>query len=253
MSATRPLLKDLVTQEVAILASAALVLLSVLRIYYFVSFDTAAALAVMSVANRTQILISTLLTILIILGPLSLVFPPTRRWMLAGNYPNAPFKAQLRTALVWVPFAPLIVSAMSLPILVGLFIGSVIAWTVAWKKKRRGAHAGAGPSPSGSGHTWIVVTFTAIVLANSLYTPWLPREAVIIEKREEPIIGYVIGDQGDKMLVFERSEGVHWVDNEIILNRDICANTAMWWSGSIATLLHGNGVDCAARQNSGEE
>ncbi len=119
-----------VDRHLAVIASAAVVLFAGLRVFFVSGFDAPAALTILSVADRTTILFSTVLYVFGSLGPLLLVSSRTRRWMLAGNTSGADVWTQLRTATVWGIVSVALFSVITLGAVIGLCAGLVLASTI---------------------------------------------------------------------------------------------------------------------------
>lgn len=258
---SRPPLTEFASQHLAIVASAMLVLLSVLRVYYFVRFDTATALSVLSVANRTQILVSTVLNVLIFVGPLLLIFDPTRKWMTAGFTPGGPFGAYLRIGVVWMPLFPVMILAISLPVVLGALLGMVCNWMLKkrrTKKQKRNDNEHRDDEHEAFLGTvrehWgklALVAFVGTLIVFSLNRPWLPLESMTIANSSERIVGYVIGEQAGKVLVYEPGEPVHWVDDADVTNRENCAPQESVWTAPAYALIHKDGADCSHDRETG--
>ncbi|MDQ0867904.1 hypothetical protein QFZ70_000377 [Arthrobacter sp. V1I9] len=228
-----------VKEHLALIASASLVLLSVIRVYYFAALNPDVALTVLSVANRTQVLVSTLLNAIVTIAPFMLLIAPLRQWMLAGNQTGAPFKDQLRTGIVWVPLAPILLSTLSAALIAGYLLGGVLLWIAALRKRRKQedkAVASKKASPYKGEGTWVLTTILGTTLMLTLITPWQPLEKITLENADKPLIGYVVGEQAGKTLILDKLRKPVWTDSEKVLGREMCAKEESWMNSSLATL-----------------
>lgn len=243
---TRPRILELASQHFALVASAALILLSVIRVYYFVGFDTSSALSVLSVVNRTQVLVSSLLSLLIFIGPFLLIFAPAPAWVMAGHEPGTSFVTKLRLAL-GLAIAPLAITAMSVPLLIGVLIGVTLSLIRA-RRRRKGSSATTSAGLSDS-YNWFISIVIGLAILSMLVTPWQARESLLVKDSDRQTVGYVVGEQAGKILVYETWHGVQWLDQGSLLSRENCAKTSEWWVSSLSGLIHRGGADCTAKED----
>ncbi|THG33446.1 hypothetical protein [Naasia lichenicola] len=234
--------KKLLVSNTALAISAGLVLLSVIRVYYFCNFDVQVALATLSVANRTQVLISTMFNFITTVVPFLFTMPAVRRWLWAGNSNDASPLLTLRTALIWVPLTPLVALSMSIPVAFGWFLGAASLFIV--RKVRKSEKPPKKPASVMLNPVWIMSTLAGFLILFTLYTPWQAREAITIAG--EPTVGYVIGEQAGQTLILDYDKKAMWVKTSDVGTRELCKPTTSWYSGTLASITNPAGVDCLA-------
>lgn len=239
--------RRLIEQHLALVASAAVVVFAGLRVLYFASFNVEAALSILSVANRTNIIVSTVIFILGTLGPSLLMDARFRAWLYAGNRDGAPFAIQLRTAVLGIPLAGYVAAFLRAATALG--IGSAIAVAVLLIRRRRRARRLAGESDRPTGETsngfgWLFATAIGAVLLLGLSRPWQALERFTLAGAN-PIVGYMIGEQAQMSLIVERGGALTWVPTEKLQRRELCAPTPQpWYWQSLSSIPRGGEVDC---------
>lgn len=243
--------------HLALIASAALVAFSGLRVYFFSGFDLPRALTILSVANRTSILVSTFLYLLTAISPSLLVFNRTRAWLLAGNASRASVGLQLRTAVIWIPLG-MMIFALATPLLAAaVVLGSVLGtillrrWATKNRKARDAAQNEQRPAeivgfPKWVGEIpWLLATVVGLGVAFSLLTPWQAKESLSVASADNSIVGYVIGEQAGQLLVVGEKKQLTWVSVDEITARGLCAATDLpWYSSRLTSLLSDTGPKC---------
>lgn len=218
-----------------------------LRVLYFASFNVEAALSILSVANRTNIVVSTVIFMLGALGPSLLMDARFRAWLYAGNRDGAPFAIQLRTAVLGIPLAGYVAAFLSA--VTALAIGLAIAVAVVFIRRRRRARRLSGGSellgadtPNGLG--WLFATAIGAVLLLGLARPWQALERFTLDGAD-PIVGYMMGEQAQMSLIVERGGAITWVPTEKLQGRELCAPTPQpWYWQSLSSIPRGGEVDC---------
>ena len=228
------------TEHLALVASAALVLLSVIRVYIFAAFNPDVALTVLSVANRTQVLASTLLNVIVTVTPFVVVFQPLRQWLFAGQRRNASYAAKLRTAIVWSSLLPLVVSTFSAAMLTGVGIAGIFALLSKWRarrRKERDPDAAEKPNRFAWDLQWIAMLLLGSMLFTVLSKPWQPLEKVKLASSDTPVIGYIIGEQAGKTLIVDKKTKPIWTKSDDVTSRELCVKEQSWMASSLATLM----------------
>lgn len=235
-------------KHLALTASLVLIVLSVTRVYYFTSFNVPAALLVLSVSDRTTILVSTLLSFIVAVSPFVLFIDPLRKWLLQGNEPGASHAAKFRTGLVWLPIAPLVLSTLTVPLIVGYFLGAIVLFIVSRRNARRKmVNPDSRPLELQNSGTlqWIYASTLGVMIVFVLATPWQARESITLASSDAPLVGYVMGEQGGKFLILDDLRKSRWIEGDDIVERNMCRSSTNMWSGApLSSLLHQGGVEC---------
>lgn len=239
-----------VDRHLALLGAIFLVVIAILRVYFVSGFDLPTALAVLAIVDRTQLLTSSVLTGLVFILPLIFIQPAFRKWVLAGNADGAPFSAQMRTALLWIPLSGIVVATFTLPLLGGWFLGWVLYLLLHRWVSRKALKAGKQPpaknapllGPSSS--NWLFATMLGLMAYTVLLQPWLAREAVSLSGNEQ-VVGSVVGTQGEMTLVLGTGRaGAQWVPTEDIESRELCRDRPEWFGATLISLLPREGIAC---------
>lgn len=239
-------------EHFALAASASLVLLSVIRVYYFAGLSPDVALTVLSVANRTQVLVSTLLNGLVILAPLLIFLGPLRKWLLAGNETGASLSAKMRTGIVWLPLAPIVAASLSVSLLFGYTVGGLVAWLVVRRKRKKLASDpdAAGKKNNFVDKEWLLATIVGVAMMAMLSIPWQPLEKITLQSADKPVVGYVIGEQSGKTLIIEKLRQPLWTNSDDVKGRELCAKKDSWMNMTLTAHVLNlanspQGVDCS--------
>lgn len=215
--------RELVRQHVALTISAALVALSVMHIVVVAAFEPQTILALLSVADRTQVLISTVAIAAVTGGAAFLV------GVLAGGLHqlrrivHLPFHQQFVAMLAILTLTFFAVLQLPYVILV-VFPFLVVAVLIARGRQRRAD----APTTEAirSDPIWarrmnlVLALALATALVGVLYLPWVPRENVGL-KNDTTLVAYVIGSQDSStMLLIDHQ--VLWVPTDRIASREVC-------------------------------
>lgn len=208
--------------HLALAISAALITLSVLHVLLVARFDTATALALLSVANRTVILTSTLLSVAASasLGVITAVLPDAPR--LARRIPTSSFAV---TATIAFIVGVLIVAAMQAP-RVGLVIpviGLGIVVLLRPRKTDQGSSSNADATQIGH---MLLATCSALLALSILMMPWVPQENIVVGG--EKTSGFIYGsDQGRFLIMIDQN--AIWVPAERVERRELCSKSNGSW------------------------
>lgn len=228
------------TEHLALVASAALVLLSVIRVYIFAALNPDVALTVLSVANRTQVLVSTLLNVIVTLTPFLVFFPPVRQWLFAGQKQGAPYPVKMRTALVWSLILPFVIATFSAMLVAGFGIAGTLAWFSRWRLRKRiqkDPDAAQKPSRFAGDRQWIAMLLLGSLLFTTISKPWQPLEKLKLSSSDTPVIGYIIGEQAGKTLIVDKQTKPIWTKSDDVTSRELCVKEQSWMSSSLTTLV----------------
>ncbi|MBT2555632.1 hypothetical protein [Arthrobacter sp. ISL-5] len=229
-------------EHFALAASAALVLLSVVRVYYFSAFSPDVALTVLSVVNRTQVLVSTLLNFLAVFAPFLIFIRPYRKWFFAGYNPGASTSVRMIAAVACLPLAPLLASALSPVALASIGAGVLIVWAVSGEDRRRKELRRSVLA--------LIATVATILM---LILPWQPLEKITLQSADNPVVGYVMGEQAGKTLIIDRFRQPLWIKSDEVNGRELCAKKDTWLGITLSTHISNlinrpprpQGVDCS--------
>jgi hypothetical protein len=239
-----------VDRHLALLGAVLLVVIAILRVYFVSAFDMPTALSVLAIIDRTQLLTSSVLTGLVFVLPLIFIQPAFRKWVLAGNKDGAPFSAQMRTALLWIPLSGIVISTFTLPLLIGWFFGWIVYLVIHRWASRNAVRAGKQPPRKNAPlfdqnmNNWIVATMLGYLAFTVLLQPWLAREAVSLRSGEQ-VIGSVVGTQGEMTLLLGAGRsGAQWVSTDAIESRELCRDRPEWYGATLLALLPRDGIAC---------
>jgi hypothetical protein len=84
-----------------------------------------------------------------------------------------------------------------------------------------------------------------MLLMATMFTPWLARESISLSATPERIIGYVVGEQAEKLLIFEESRKITWVDSDAVEKREVCATEGSFWFRTAFSLQDRGGAKCS--------
>jgi hypothetical protein len=207
-----------VISEYALVFTIGLVGIALVRIWAFSNFDSATTLAVLSVVDRTSIILATVVvlvpsaTFYLIITTGTLL--PRIIWACV-NHPDR--VVALVAPLVGATLLVAVVSSAS------LFGFSLFALFVAVK-----FGVGRLARTKGRPQTKPVVSLTAVIIAlsvtlsTSIFSPWVPRELVIVQDGRH-ITGYIVGAAERRSLVIDESKHAIWVQSDQIVSRSLCA------------------------------
>jgi hypothetical protein len=264
----RPERRSFVDNHFALLTGLAVVVLAGLRVYLTTGLSLPTALTVLSVVDRAQLLASTVLATVSVSVPLLYVvfFRDIRRWMTPHIRPSGASRAALAaTTLFWM-------LGIFWMLLTPLWAGLALSFTSLFfflvvtplrKSRRVAARKNRPPKRNGplaSRYTWrdwfdaFIVNVCGIGLVVVMATPWLPREAVFLQGNDPPVVGHVVGTQGDMTLLLEeRSVEVRWprdplwVKTDRLEHRITCGVEGPLLSLSAGDWMSaGSGADCEA-------
>lgn len=223
--------------NVALIAAIGTVLVAVLRVYAWSGFYIPVALSVLSIADRTTLLASTLLIALISLTPLllsELFF--SQHFSLKKLV--SPDTSPLDILRIYSVSAALLVALYGFaPIFVALVIGglgalALIIWTVVIvvnriKHGRAAARttANARLFDSKFSLTPLVVLTCCGVMFGVGSQPWLPLESIGTTSGTESVVGYVIGESGPFTLVVDEHKTSNWLQTASLESRQVCLRT----------------------------
>lgn len=234
----------------ALLAAFGTVLVAVMRTYAWSGFSLPVGLAVLSVADRTTLLASTLLLVVVSLVPLmlsELTFSP--HFSLRGLFdPDlstrdaiARFGALGGLLFIAYGLAPLYALVSIGSLLVLIFLGWLVVLIVA--RIRGGQESAASvaraklftnPAQSRS----LLVLVSAGTIGAVLGQSWLPLESIELTKPNRTVIGYLVGAQGEFTLVLNEAKEAEWVPTETVEDRTLCSrSTDDLWFRPVAALI----------------
>jgi hypothetical protein len=227
-------------EHLALVASGALVLLSVVRVYYFAALNPDVALTVLSVTNRTQVLVSTLLNVIVTLAPFVVFSQPLREWLFGGYRTGATYWVKLRTGLLWAPVMPVIISTFSATLLGAFVIGGILTWFSRWRLRKsiqRDPDASPKPSRFVWDRQWLAMLALGSLLAVTISIPWQPLEKLKLASSDSPVIGYIIGEQAGKTLIVDKQRKPIWTKSDDVTGRELCVKEQSWMNSSVTTLV----------------
>lgn len=232
-------------QNLALFVSSALILLSVVRVYYFSGFSTTVALEILSVADRANILVGTLLACLVTFSPLVFL---TGHWRLAERITKLlRVPDRVPTWLILLPLLPLALVGLPLAVICAYVPLAVDASTRTFWAKVAGSKMVS--VPWGRSRAFVVAGVVAALTCSILFQPWQPLERIFQTKpTKEWIVGYVIGEQAERLLVIDGdSRTASWIKTDAIEKREVCGRSGEleWWTMSWADLMtHNNSTSC---------
>lgn len=235
--------------QVALVVSAALVALTVLRVFLFARLELSTALAVLSVANRGLLLIATALAVAGYGVALTAFLPGSRRvwgsWARQATIgrPNHPpaYAQAFGVVLVGTLILPVVASlsvngAMGLVVLAAGALAVVVARRRFPRLRRTSVLGGDEFGVAVVRSTTLLGLGYLAVLA--LTAPWLPAEQVTTE--HGVVTGWVIGDHADRLLVVTADRQPVWVPIADVVDRMYCGTVnppAEWPQMSISELV----------------
>ena len=236
--------------NLALIVGLGTVLIAVIRVYAWSGYYVPVALAVLSVADRTTLLASTLLLVLIGLVPLGLselVFSE-RLSITELRKTNRPLGQVVGSLAVIYGLGIVIFGFATLSILLplgGVLALLAIGWIVVaivWRVRHgRGAGMKVLKAPlfgSVRGPWPTVVALSTSVMIGVLGQPWMPLETISRIVNPEVIVGYVVGTQNDFTLVLDQSKSPVWIASSDIASRQLCSRDPyQMWDRTIADLL----------------
>ncbi|MEV5041302.1 hypothetical protein [Microbacterium sp. LMI1x-1-1.1] len=243
-------LRRFVDRHLALLGALFLVVIAILRVYFVAGFDMPTALSVLAIVDRTQLLTSSVLTGMVLVVPLIFIQPAFRKWVLAGNRDGAPFSAQMRTALLWIPLSGIVLSTFTVPLLIGWLVGWIVYLVIHRWASKRAVKAGLAPPAKNAPlfdqntNNWIAASALGFLAFSVLLQPWLAREAVSLRGGEQ-VVGSVVGTQGEMTLLLAAGRrGAQWVATEGIESRELCRDRPEWYAATLLALLPRDGIAC---------
>lgn len=219
-------------KHLALTASFAVIVLAVLRIFFFSGFSIPVGLTVLNIADRASVLASTLLLAVIAFLPIIVSVKPARKWLWAGNESGASVGTMIRTAMIWMPLSVLIFGVASVLVLAGLVLGSIVGYFLQrWMRKldekpeKVRKRTGAAMSTT----AWVWATLSGIILIAVLQQSWMPIERIEVKGQTDEFVGYVVGDQAGFTLLLDRMKIPTWILTADILHRDVCSSASDNW------------------------
>ena len=201
------------------------------------------ALAVLAVADRTTLLASTLLLVIVALVPYMintlafssrLSFKGMKRSQTSAPAALATWGTLAVFGLVVIGFAPLsIVVAVGGALALILSVWLAIFFAALFKRGKQAASRIAryslnnDPDLVGGGY---LAFLSVCILIGVLAQPWLALEELTVAGEEHASIGYVVGSQGDFTLLVGPDKSVLWISTPKIEGRSLClsSETDMW-------------------------
>ena len=237
--------------NLALLVALGTVLVAVVRVYWWSGFYVPVALSVLSVADRTALLASTLLLVVIALVPLllsELLFSPSFNVNSLFKPDTPPLTAAKNFAVVigvliaLFGFSSLVILLTVGGILALFAVGWFILIGVRWARHGRagaGKLARARPFAEARLRHWPTFILTSgLLLVGALGQPWVPLERIEVGPESTTMVGYLVGAQHGFSLILDQKQTPSWVATDSIAERQLCArNYDDMWSRSIADLL----------------
>jgi hypothetical protein len=237
--------------NISLLVGLATLLVAIVRVYAWSGFYVPVALSVLGVAERTTLLASTLLLVLLAFVPLMLAelafsknFSIRRLYEPRTSPGDAVwgYASVIGLFLVLIGFTPL----STLLTIGGLLAAFAVVWltivfVVRVKQGRDAAKkiAGANFASDPKLRAWpIFVALCGSALLGVVAQPWVPLESIVQVDAPTPITGYVVGAQGEFTLVVEEDKSARWIATSSIAERTLCARDPYdMWGRSVPSLF----------------
>lgn len=221
-------------QNLALFVSAGVIVLSAMRVFYFSNFNMYVALEILSVADKPHIVISTIITAVILVGPYSALIALGFRW--SSGILKAP---SARITLGCLAAVAMPVSVADKPlwwfvtylISLGIFCRLLCVERPTWSRLLS------------KGRSQIVASSVAVLFTISvLALPWQPLEKVVFERSGQSTtnFGFVVGEQAGQVLFISTGRWVQWIKADGIQEREMCGfvdTTIPWWARPMSSLL----------------
>jgi len=229
------------TQQPALVISAVLVALTILRVLAVARFDSATALAILQAVDQVRLLMATAITTVSLAAAMILTSGTGLRLAFDG-WPKGDssllrFFATAGGALIAILVVLGTVSVIALLVAAALWlaIGAIrlavraptnAAIKRATKEQRARLQRANWP---------ITSAILAGLFVTSLLSPWTPSETILTaDAKLSP--AYVLGKTQEQVLILV-DEQVQFIDASAIKKRSICDVTSPWWTESALGLL----------------
>ncbi len=226
----------LATEHLGLLVSAMLVAVTLLHVLVVAGWDLPTALAVLDVADRTQVLLASAASVAVAIGATAVlqfrrVWPTYRRFIDGSTAQQGVATIGFILGLSAIP---------AIPVGAGLLI--VLIYAFGQMAVRRASRRG-GVSEDGrvlvSRERWSLVTLfawiaTGWILIVILTQPWVPFEEVSL-RDDTSVTGYVIGQDGAMTLVLDDRQA-KWIKTDDVDARRICGRDQSWWQYSLSDI-----------------
>ncbi len=211
--------RDLATKHLALTVSLSLAVLAVLRALYFARFDLPVAFAVLALTDQMTLLITTLAMFLVAGLSVVWVFDPGGH-VNRAHEPGSPRVVVFGTTIAVTALLPLIYGSFMSPIFIALATLVLIVLTVV--KIRRARRRKPRPKTNKNRAAWGAGLAGGLVLIMLFGQPWMPSEQIATASSGEVVVGYVVGEQADHLLLLDRSREPVWIKVSDISTREVC-------------------------------
>jgi hypothetical protein len=224
--------KDHAKEHLGLLLTGGFALFTVLHIFFVALYDPTTALAIVSVADRPGILISTAAQLLSVAALYAFVDPTLLSWTNREFNRAKTFSQHVPPALVFVFALPLAVAQLSV-----LWIVLIVVIRVGLHRRRKKAAQRGALAPDGRifvtpkqfewGNLFLAV-FALSLLVTNLAVPWTTKEALGLEAgTPSTVVGYVMGESSGQMLVLSaKNRSATWIPVDDINSRQVCVDSA---------------------------
>lgn len=228
--------------EYAVLLSIGLVALSVVHIWAFAGYNSATSLAILTVVDRTAILLATA----IVFVPLVLVQVIFQALLYPLNLWRRTTGSVLARSLL--PFTLLLLGFVFFANVAAIFLLFLLptAAYAAWARRRTGKGSGTAADDEkrteGRLRSALLVGVVVPIAYVTLTLPWSPREELRTEVTT--YTGYVIGaNEGRHLVVLSDQKEAVWVAVEDVTARRLCSSSIPWWLDDLSRLFFGQAYD----------
>lgn len=228
-----------VAQHIALLIPLGIVVIAVLKVFAFSRWNLPVALEIIGVGNRTDVLVATLLEAIIAVVPIVILTSQGRKFAFAGASPDSALIVKIRSALLIIVVAPVLLFALDVSILIALVV-LIILELVLYLRRRRGRRSDPATAAKRKDLAiWVALLSLTSLLSTTLTTPWTPTE-VLTSKGKSVTVGYVMGDQAGSLFVVGYDGRPAWLPVDHLQSRALCsepAEAAPWFLQHLSTLL----------------
>lgn len=227
----------LATEHLGLLLSAMLVAVTLLHVLAVAGWDLPTALAVLDVADRTQVLLASAVIVAVVVGATTVFMQFRRVWPTYRRLIEGSTAQQGVAIIVFI----LVLSALpAIPVGAALLIVLIYALgeMLVRRASKRGRVSEDGRvlvSPeSWSWFTLVAWMVTGLTLISILSQPWVPFEEVSLSD-DTSVTGYVIGQDGAMTLVLDDGQA-KWIKTDDVDARRICGRDQSWWQYSLSDI-----------------
>jgi hypothetical protein len=237
---------SLLREHLALSVTGALIILSVLHVYLFSLNDLTTSLAVLEVVDRTQLLIATGASALSFVAFAALWYRPSRRWLWRGNmFSEGEVEPSMLDRFVSASAITiglvLALRVVSPVLIVGLALFRLFIVIARRRAKSRGDLSDDGAilvsTPRWQRYRGRFALLLVFLFVLSMQEPWVPTEELRLSAGARAV-GYVMGVDGDQLLLVDRHRDARWISVADIKARRICGvDPDSWWARSVQELV----------------